>query len=174
VLFDGLEGDYRFVFPAGSHVVGGGPSWFPEGYYEMEADRQASVVRGLSDQLATLLGELAAAHGDAPLPVVVGASQGGDLTAALAIVHPDRVLAAVAIAAAVPLELLKDASATAPLWLLHGAVDSVVPIEKAHALGADLRSRGADPNIVEYDDVGHAVPDEIRSTVRAAIRTALA
>ncbi len=157
VLFDGLDGDYRFVFPSGEHSIEGDVSWFPDGYYEMSAQDQNSVVRSVVAGLADLIADRS--PGGA---IVVGASQGGDLAAALAILQPGSVQLAMAVAANPP--LLPVSPSPPPLHLFHGVDDGIVPVESARMLSA---RHGVALN--EYAGVGHAVPALMRRDIHSQI-----
>lgn len=163
-LFAGLEGNYRFVFPQGQYDVGGDPSWVPEEYYDLDEPGQAEVLRREAALVAEFLTDLARQYPAAGLPTVAGASQGGDLAAVLSLHHSDRVGLCLAIASSLPAPLLMTPATPPPLRLFHGIEDRIAPIERARALAS---ATGA--ALTEYPGVGHAIPDQMRADLHAAI-----
>ena len=164
-LFDGLPGEYRFVFPAGRYEVDGARSWFPDGYYELDAAEQADLLRREADDLARRLDSIAKQYPVAGRVVVVGASQGADLAATLSLLHPGKVTVCLAVAASVPIVPAPPCGTSVPLRLFHGVDDPIVAIEEVRRFAA-----ATGVPLTEYPDVGHEVPAQLRVDLHAAIR----
>lgn len=99
VLFTGFTGPCRLIFPHGAFPVGDGYSWYDGVFYDLADSAKCKVITAVAADLASLLEDLARHHPEAPKPIVVGASQGGDLAAAVAVLHPDTVGLAIPVAA---------------------------------------------------------------------------
>ena len=91
---------------------------------------------------------------DAARVYLTGSSMGGLGTWMLANVAADRVAA---IAPICPLFIPVDPEnfRQLPVWVFHGAMDSVVPIEETDRMVALLRDAGCDVKLTDYPDVDH-------------------
>lgn len=87
---------------------------------------------------------------------ITGSSMGGQGTWMLANAAADRVAA---IAPICPSFTLIDPGnfRGLPVWVFHGAMDSVVPIEETDRMIALLRNAGCDVKFTEYPDLDHDV-----------------
>lgn len=126
------------------------------------------------EAVLAMLDRMVAEEGvDADRIAITGLSQGGHGTIALASRHPDRFRAAAPVCGYVPrwadeparepLRLPGDAAGeelagrfrTTPVWLLHGALDSVVPVEQSEWLHARLTAAGVDSRLTVYPRDDH-------------------
>ena len=165
-VFDGFPVAARFVFPRAPSPYGGGFSWFH--YPPTSQDELASGVAAAADQVAALLVDLRRTRPTTGAPIVTGFSQGGFLSFAVAVRHPDVVAAAFPVSGSLPTALwpaaLPDA-APPPIFALHGDADPVVKIEPTRAAVAHLRAIGWPVELHQHAGVGH--------TIDAATRTEL-
>ncbi|MBU2611321.1 MAG: hypothetical protein KJ606_10320 [Chloroflexi bacterium] len=94
---------------------------------------------------------------------VMGFSQGAALSYTLALLYPQRVHRLAALAGFVPLggeELsIPRPLAGKPIFVAHGAVDKLIPIERARESVAILKTAGAQVTFCEAE-VGHKVGGE--------------
>jgi predicted peptidase len=109
-----------------------------------------------ADELAALVDEVVARDRvDAGRIYVSGLSSGATAALALAIHHPEKVAAAVAVSVSdVPPELcaMKDV----PVWILHNAGDERVPAARAKKLARELeRCGGREVKLTVYPREGH-------------------
>ena len=97
---------------------------------------------------------IARLHVDPARVYVTGSSMGGLGTWMLANVASDRVAA---IAPICPSFTLIDPEnfRGLPVWVFHGAMDSVVPIEETDRMIELLRNAGCDVKFTEYPDLDH-------------------
>ncbi len=148
-----------------------GWSWFPSGRKGAE---QASDIAASADRLAAAVAAYASSHPVSGKPIVVGFSQGGALSFAMAVRHPTAIRLAVPIGGWLPVELRPAAGApVAPIVALHGEVDDRVPPGPTREAIDALTSAGADAKLHTFAGVGHAVPPEVRSALFTAIEQAL-
>lgn len=106
-------------------------------------------------KLAALLDQVVDTHRvDTDRIYVTGLSMGGYGTWALACYQPDR-FAAIAPICGGGIEYRTRNIPHLPVWVFHGAKDSVVTLDKSEAMVAALRKHGGDPKLTVYPDAGH-------------------
>jgi len=134
----------------------GGYSWakHKSGEWPWLADFRPSV-EALLDLLETL-----PEHIDVDVSKVnlVGFSQGGTLAYSLALLHPERVAKVAGLASFLPERcqevITKQPLAGTPIFVGHGTLDELVPVEMAHQAVEGLRQAGAQVSYCETE-VGH-------------------
>ena len=104
----------------------------------------------------------------------VGFSNGANIAAALLLLRPDTLGAAVLFRAMVPLtpETLPNVPAT-PVLISNGKMDPLVSVEETERLAALLRSAGADVT-VSWQNAGHELTDRDVITAREWLAQQLA
>lgn len=166
--YGGLAFPARLIFPAGPYRSDNGYSWFPDGYYEWEASRQAEVTLAVAEKLAAFISQLVALRPTVGKPIVTGYSQGGDLSYVLALRHPELIRAALPMGARLP-EAWRPARLSVPaddapsVYIFHGLEDAIVPVPAARAAAAFLEGLGFSVELREYPDTGHGYPEAMRS-----------
>jgi predicted peptidase len=107
------------------------------------------------DTLNALLDELTARHRvDKSRIYLTGLSMGGYGAWALAAAHPERFAAIAPICGGgTPgdAKKLKDL----PIWVFHGAKDSVVPLKRSEEMVAALKAAGGNPKFTVYSEASH-------------------
>jgi len=186
-LFDELEIPARIIAPRAPIAWGSGFSWFP-----LPGTGQASheaFVEGLRDSarsLAELATALAREHRSLRPPVIVGFSQGGMLSFAVAALYPEAIRASLPVAGLLPDALdpieSSDAESNGPsevgaklptVIAFHGDADSRVPEARAALAVERLRDAGYDARLQSYPGVGHSIPASMRRDLLAAIAAAV-
>jgi predicted peptidase len=112
------------------------------------------------DALLALLDDMAAKYPvDESRVYLTGLSMGGRETWRLAGAHPERFAAIAPICGRRPDGLRSPEDARRlrdlPIWVFHGALDQVVPIEESDSIVAALRDYGADVRYTVYPHAGH-------------------
>jgi phospholipase/carboxylesterase len=153
-LLDGLPAT-RLVLPQAEQPRGNGYTWFHADYYSdplVQAETLARVADGLAERLKEY----------APF-IVTGVSQGADLSLALALRHPNLVIAALPMLGMLPDELIPaDAKGVLPpLYLFHGEDDAQVSIGRARRTGQALTDHSASVTLHVYPGVSHALPEAL-------------
>lgn len=157
------RGRARLILPYG-HPSGGMYIW----YDSAGDDVAAPLVTREADRIAAALAALVAARPTAGKPLVTGFSQGGIMTFALAVTHPEALAAAFPISGLLPPSLYPSAALSSgprpatlpPITAFHGASDLAVPTEGARASIAELRRAGYTAELREYAGVEHATSGE--------------
>lgn len=153
----------RIILPYG-HPSGGLYLW----YDSVREDVAAPVVTREADRIAAALAALVAARPTVGKPLVTGFSQGGIMTYALAVTHPEVLAAAFPISGLLPPSLYPSAavssmprlSALPPIAAFHGASDLAVPTQSARTSIAELQHAGYTAELREYAGVEHDITDE--------------
>lgn len=151
----------RLILPYG-HPSGGMYIWYDSD------DVTAALVTREADRIAAALAALVAARPTVGKPLVTGFSQGGIMTFALAVTHPEALAAAFPISGLLPPSLYPSAALSSeprpatlpPITAFHGASDLAVPTGGARASIAELRRVGYAAELREYVGVEHEIPDE--------------
>lgn len=162
--------DATVLVPAAPDAWGAGGSWFNV-RARSDGSALAEGVGAAADRLAALL---AGRTKKSDHVVVTGFSQGGMLSFALAVRHPELVDLAVPIGGLLPRDLYPaDLPADHPaVRALHGADDDRVPTAEAQATVAHLQSLGWDATLKTYDGVGHSISQPMRADLMATVTAA--
>ncbi len=152
----------RLILPYG-HPSGGMYIW----YDSVAEDVAAPLVTREADRLAAVLAALVSTRPTVGKPLVTGFSQGGIMTFALAVTHPESLAAAFPIGGLLPPSLYPSKAIVSmprpmklpPVSAFHGAADLAVPTRSARASIAELRRAGYTAELREYAGVGHDVSD---------------
>ena len=137
-----------FVSPRGKVLENGMPRFFRR---LAEGVLDEDDVRRRANELAEFIAEARTAY-DLPAPIALGFSNGANVAAAVMLLRPDALAGAVLMRAMVPLTEPKtepppDPPAAqldgAPVLILSGAADPLVPAENAARLAAMLEKAGA-------------------------------
>ena len=153
----------RLILPYG-HPNGGMYLW----YDSVRDDVAAPLVTREADRIAGAVAALVAARPTAGKPLVTGFSQGGIMTFALAVTHPEALAAAFPISGLLPPSLYPSAALSSeprpatlpPVAAFHGASDLAVPTRGARASIAELQRAGYTAELREYPGVAHDTSDE--------------
>ncbi len=164
----------RIVAPYGTTPVGRGFAWFTgEGDAHLAED-----MRATADRLAAMIAEVVKTRPTDGKALVVGFSQGGMLSYALAVLHPEVVRAAFPVSGLLP-ESLRP-SAWPPdkdkprLFAFHGAADEMVGIDGDRATVRRLVEVGLPVQLTEYPGEAHTVSSDMRRDLQKAIAQELA
>lgn len=153
----------RFILPYG-HPNGGMFVW----YDSVREDVPARVVAQETDRIATAVAALVYARPTVGKPLLTGFSQGGMMTFALVVTHPEAFAAAFPIGGFLPPSLYPSAAlssvprpATLPsVVAFHGALDLAVPTQGARDSIAELKRAGYIAELREYAGVEHDISAE--------------
>ena len=167
----------RLIVPRGLDPVDDGFSWFP---LRARSSAVAGLSQGISraaDKLALLITELTRSRQTIGRPVVTGFSQGGMLSFALAVYHPETVAAAVPIGGWLPPPLWPSAlPAVRPLpkiVALHGEADPAVKFIPTREAVEHLEKLGWPVTLKPYPEVEHAIPPKMRRELYLQLQRAL-
>lgn len=163
----------RLIVPQAPSSYGHGYSWFP-----YRADRtEHELAQGIAssrDRLEQLLDELERRFPTRGKPAVLGFSQGGMLSFALAAHAPERFSLVIPLGGLLPSELDPAPMATPgsrpEVLAFHGVEDRIVPFAEAKRTTERLSTLGYVVHLQGYDGVGHQIPPPMRDAVFAKLR----
>lgn len=169
----------RIVLPEAPMPYGQGFSWFE--YRVGDEDRdQGQLGRGILAAAAQVAGAIAEIRADRPTrgePVVTGFSQGGMLSYALALHHPDGLGAVFPLAGALPEPSWPAAPVAGrgypPVRALHGMADPIVPYGAADAMTQALSARGFDIELQGFEGVVHTLSPEMNALLQRHLVAAM-
>jgi phospholipase/carboxylesterase len=173
-----LELPARVVLPQAPTPAGDGFSWFP---FRLGENEPSVLARGIDEACERLAGALVALRAARPTlgkPIVSGFSQGGMLSFALALRHPELIEQAIPVAGGLPEPMWPsspvDRTRAPPIRALHGTADPVVPFAPTQRLVEHLRARGYDATLQSFPGVGHAIAPEMLPPLQAHLTAAVA
>jgi phospholipase/carboxylesterase len=175
--FDDFRARARLIVPRGLDPYHDGFSWFPISPPRIDLDRVASGTERASRRLASSIASLARQKPTAGRPIVTGVSQGGMLSFALAVLHPEVQGEAYPVAGL--LAPLHWPSSWAPgkfapkLRSFHGEVDPLVPLAVDRQSVDRLASLGIDATLRTYPGVDHTVTAEMWRDLLKALEEAV-
>lgn len=171
--FNGLRKPARLIFLSGRYPFKGGYSFYsrsPVNYYAMEDAEQQDVVATEAAKIADVIALLGKTYPHAPKPIVIGASQGGDLAYALAILYGQLLKGSIPLLASLHEDLLKTQSAhRLPIRVFHGVDDKIVAIAATRAHADRLAKAGYNIVLKEYANLGHDISPQMQHDFSDAI-----
>jgi len=167
----------RMILPQAPTPYGTGYAWFPYRAGNLDQAALASGIAAAAERLTQMLGVLQSQRPTRGRAVVTGFSQGGMLSYALAVRHPELIESAVPISGMLP-EPLWPVSAPPAKWFppirsLHGTADTVVRIEVDEKLVERMRGLGYPVELVTFDATPHTISPAMSAVARTTLSTAL-
>ncbi len=174
-LVHGLAAKARVILPQGLSAHEPGWSWFSGHARDEDVAALSAGVREAADRIAGAVAELAEDRPTAGKPIVTGFSQGGILTFALAVHHPELVDAAFPVGGWLPPPLwpASKPARTPPIQALHGTADPAVEFAPTEQAVIQLKSLGFPVTLHAYPGVRHAIPPAMRAQLHELLRGAV-
>lgn len=166
----------RVFVPQAPTPLGEGFSWLPYRVAEGRTAELAAALEAMAGRLAHLIDHFARARPILGRPIVAGFSQGGLLSFAIALLHPESVERAFPSAGWLPPSLvpeLTDPVRFPPIRALHGTRDERIPVEPTRALVEQLRGAGLDVELTEAEGVGHEMSPGMEAQLRVWLEAAI-
>ena len=177
-LYETLPIEARIIAPRAPTSYGPGFSWFSIRIPFRANKSLGEGIGAAADLIGNLIDWLSVNVPMKGKPVVTGFSQGGMISFAVAVRHPEKIRAAIPVSGAIPPSLLEGkpplASKSVVIRALHGDVDDMVPIEPARKTVSLLREKGWDAQLKEYPGRGHTIDDSMQSDLFGLIKAAIA
>ena len=171
---DWIEADAqpaRYLMPQAPTPYGTGYSWFPYHINEQNPDLDGHVLAA-AEQLAAFVRAAEQRHLTAGRPIVAGFSQGGILSMALALRHPERVAMAQPVAGYLPESLWPTApnpKHNPPIRASHGEEDRIIAIAPTAAMVETLHRRGFDITLERFPGIGHTQSPQMQDMMERII-----
>jgi phospholipase/carboxylesterase len=164
-VFDTFPERARLILPQGVDVLEeGGFSWFPIRARDSDVEALSAGIAASADKLAVALAALPEDRPTVGAPILTGFSQGGMLTFAVAVRHPETIAAAFPIGGWLPPPLMPEAGPPegAPtIEAFHGTDDRAMKFEPTKASVDGLTALGWNTELHVYEGVGHAITPEL-------------
>jgi len=178
-LFRELPARARVAIVRPPQPWGGGQAWFIGAWAHAETRRAIAVeLLALADRVVATADAIRATRPTRGRPIVMGFSQGGMLTWAVAVKHPRAIAAALPVAGFLFPEMLElahvDARATPPIVAFHGDADPVVSVDADREGVRLLEKRGVHAELRVFPGVRHELPPPLRDEIFASLSRALA
>lgn len=168
----------RYVFPEAKAAFGSGFSWFSYIAGEADTDVVAAAIAGSTENVHAMLEALVSERPTRGKPIVSGFSQGGHLSFALALLHPESVAFALPVGGDLPEPLWpahKAAGTQYPaIVALAGREDRVIRFASTERTVNALRERGFDVTLHAFDGAGHELRSDMQQLLHDELRAALA
>lgn len=153
-------------FDAHNSSFGKGWSWFPVRVKHGRPDKLARGLKSAAGRIAKALRQLNRQEQQPQRRfAVTGFSQGGMLSFALAVLHPDLIEFAVPVGGWLPPKNMpkrKLKGRKVPILALHGKADKIVPYEPTERAVNRLKKLGYDAQLEGFAGVGHSIPPAMR------------
>jgi phospholipase/carboxylesterase len=158
-VFEGFATPARVVAPHSATRYSDGYSWFE--FRRSDPDFSAPGIGRAADEVADFARAVAKSRPTAGKPIVMGFSQGGALSFALAAMHSDVVDATFPIGGWFPPALwpAKKPAPSASIVAFHGTADTTVPVARMRPGAARLAELGFSIDVREFDGVGHTISE---------------
>lgn len=167
----------RMILPQAPMPYGRGFAWFPFRFGDRD---EVSLAAGISEaeaRLAQLIEVLRTQRPTRGRAVVSGFSQGGMLSYALALEHPELVQFALPISGELPSPLWPASKpkrgASPRIVALHGTTDTVVTFEADDAFAQHLRGKGYPITLVPFENVGHHISEAMSERAKSELSAAI-
>ena len=178
-LFRDLPVRARVAVLRPPHAWGGGQAWFLGGWAPADKRRPtAAELLAHADRVVATAEAIRTSRPTRGKPVVMGFSQGGMLTWAVALKHPRAFAAAFPVAGFLFPEMLEqtrvDAAGLPKIVAFHGAADPLVSADDDRRGVQLLEKRGVRVDLRIYPGVAHELPPALVNDLFAALSRALA
>lgn len=172
-LIDGFDQPIRLILPRGPDPQGDGSSWFSVRFSEGKATVLPGEIARASDRVAGLIRALAGSRPVRGKPILLGFSQGGMISFAVAVRHPELLEVALPMAGWLPPELLPEPEQAAKIPQIvafHGGLDRLVPFAETKTVVQELQKRGVRVELISDPKGAHEVTPALRARLFALLR----
>ncbi len=175
--FFGVSAPMRIIAPRAPDKAGRGFTWFPVRTAQSKDSELGVWIKERAAQLAYLIETVLATRPTRGEPIINGFSQGGILTFALALLHPEVVGHAFPLAGWLPPHLVPPAldptKPYPPIQAMHGKADLIVPYRWTNALVLKLETLGLDVQWRGFPRVKHSMSKPMNALFSDWLRVAV-
>ncbi|PST81816.1 hypothetical protein C7T94_18280 [Pedobacter yulinensis] len=135
----------------------------PHDYYQLARQEKIAHFLAEGEKLSRFVRAISAKYPLAKKPVIIGASQGGDLSYLMAIRYPQLIRAALPLLATIDHQLIGPAGKRpAQMYIYHGTADAIVPVEAVYGHVRLLKSAGYRVKLFTFRDLKHDISPEMK------------
>jgi len=138
----------------------------PVSYYDMSPDDKMSNLLREAEELSKFIEAATTKYSPKKKPIIIGASQGGDLSYVTAIRYVSLISAAFPLLATFDERILQDKATRkkpAPIYAYHGTDDPIVPIATVKQHIKALKIAGYKAQLHEYSGIKHDIPKSMKA-----------
>lgn len=165
---DSFKIPVRILLVEGNYPFKEGFSFYPtspENYYKMSDDDKMKVLVNESDKLAAFVKSASVLYPSDKKPVIIGASQGGDLSYMMGIRYNNLISLTCPLLATIDNRVISRSKsrAVAPIIAFHGEEDPIVKVSVAENHSKLLKKKSFNAKINTYKDVKHDISDAMEA-----------
>lgn len=137
----------------------------PTDYYKLPADEKMETLLREGEKLSKFIEEVTAQYQPKIKPVIIGASQGGDLSYVIGVRYNHLISLSCPLLATMDDRIINPLSLknSAPINVFHGTADPIVNIETAKQHTKSLKKKGFKAKLHKYKNIKHDIPDSMKS-----------
>lgn len=165
----------RLIYVAAPYRFEDGYTFFqvePTNYYELSMEEKHKVISTETLKLSQFIKAITLKYKSPLKPVVIGASQGGDLSYMMSVQYPELISGAFPLLAVLDEKIMQSEIKRAkrkPVRIFHGKNDSVVSIDSVRKQVNFLRNNNFDVRLFEYEDCDHQLTKKTKEDYIAEI-----
>jgi phospholipase/carboxylesterase len=164
----GFTKPVRIILVQAPYAHKSGYSFFsrqPKDYYQLPADEKMEMLLREGEKLSRFIEEITAQYKPKVKPVIIGASQGGDLSYVIGIRYNHLISLSCPLLATTDDRIIKPlpSKSSAPINVFHGTADPIVNIELVKQHTKSLRANGFRVKLFKYKNIKHDISDSMKS-----------
>lgn len=163
-----IKSPARILLMQGNYLFKEGFSFYPvvpENYYKMNEDGKLKVLTSEGHKLGKFIKSVVKKYPSTKKPVIIGASQGGDLSYFIAIKYSDLIGLSCPLLATIDERLIVKGkpNPTTLIHAFHGEDDPIVKVETASHHIEILAENQFNAEIITYKGVQHDISNEMQN-----------
>ena len=164
----GFTKPVRIILVQAPYAHKSGYSFFvrqPKDYYRLPADEKMETLLREGEKLSEFIEEITAHYKPKVKPVIIGASQGGDLSYVIGIRYNHLISLSCPLLATMDERIINPLAMknSAPINIFHGTADPIVNIELAKKHTKSLRKNGFKAKLHKYKNIKHDIPEAMKA-----------
>lgn len=164
----GFTNPVRIILVQAPYQHKSGFSFFsrqPKDYYQLSDDEKMAALLEEGEKLSRFIEEITALYKPRLKPVIIGASQGGDLSYVIGVRYNHLISLSCPLLATMDDRIVKPLQLknSAPINVFHGTADPIVNFKTVQQHIESLRENGFKVKLFKYKDVKHDIPDSMKS-----------
>ncbi|MBU1013928.1 MAG: hypothetical protein KKG99_13070 [Bacteroidetes bacterium] len=173
-IFSDIDFPVKVVYVAGEYEFENGYSFYPVEYYDEMNEKEKALCQAKTvEKINRFITEYKKRVNNNSPSIVIGVSQGGDLSYLLALNYSDQFVLSVPIAASIQKEAIKAVdfnNNNQHIFPFHGTIDKIVPISEARETCEFIKTLGFNVNLIEFENKGHEVSIEMKEKYKSLIK----
>lgn len=175
----GYDKPVRILLPQAPYPFEDGFSFFllePIQYYDLPQEEKKAAYLAEVKRLSQFIIAANRKYPSPDKPIIMGASQGGDLSYGIAILYPDLIQLSCPLLATIDESIVAiNSPPPTTSWIIafHGVEDPIVPIDTARHHIQHLSNNGFMANLKEYEACKHDIPEQMQKDYMMVISSGL-